>query len=50
MELLLWIIIGVMFGAASMAVAPEGKQGLAFLLGLLFGPIGLLVSVLMSKQ
>lgn len=48
MEVFFWIIVAFMFGAASYAVAPEGKKWLGVILGLLFGPIGLLVSVLMK--
>lgn len=50
MEILMWIIIACVFGAASMAVAPDKSKGLAFFLGLLFGPIGLIVSVLLPKE
>lgn len=50
MELLVWVIAGFAFGAVSAYVAPEDKRGPAFFLGLLFGPFGLIVSIIMGKQ
>jgi uncharacterized membrane protein YeaQ/YmgE (transglycosylase-associated protein family) len=46
MEVLIWLMIGCMFGVASMAIADEGNKGLAFVMGLMFGPIGLLVAAI----
>ncbi|MBC6406919.1 MAG: hypothetical protein GDA40_01790 [Rhodobacteraceae bacterium] len=42
---ILWVACAVL---AAM-LAPEGKKGLAAVLGFLFGPFGLLIAVLMKK-
>lgn len=47
---LLWVIIACCCGAAAAALAPEGLKGGGFLLGLVFGPFGILISVILNIQ
>lgn len=48
MDIMFWIIVAFMFALASMAIADDKPTG--FILGLLFGPIGLVVSAIMKGK
>lgn len=49
MDILLLVIFGLCCGAASYAIAREDSKVMALVLGLILGPIGLLVSAIALK-
>lgn len=50
MELFIALLLWVIFGMLSAAVAHESKKTLAFILGLFLGPLGILVSAIALRK
>jgi hypothetical protein len=48
--ILLCLITGLACGAISAAVVPGGQRGLAFLIGFLLGPLGVLIAVILGNR
>jgi len=49
MDILLLLILGLCCGAASYAIASDENKGMGLVLGLILGPIGLLVTAIALK-